>query len=146
MATLSSRQIEPTLRQLSDKVDKLENSPTGTIKTHAPIQDAIPSGSWVSTSSVVTLEKGSWIVVGQISFAANATGRRCIRLHHSKVGELVYTRVVSNAATGGNISRIQTVYPLDLELSQTTNITIQTYQDSGSPLTATSYIRAIRIA
>ena len=144
MGTLSSRQIEPTLRQLSDKVDKLENGPLGTIVRHDAVTETIPNNSWTTTESSLTLEKGTWIIFGHVSYVSNATGVRGIRLYHGFDGELAYTRVTSNAATGsGNTTRLQCSYPISF--SRNTTITIQTYQNSGSGLSATSYLRAIRI-
>lgn len=122
-----------------------------TVKGHeTPIGDVVPANktqniatgtSWVTTGCSVSLTQGVWVVVGSIEYAANATGRRGVEIYAN--GNMTHTQV--NVAAGSNATtRLVTAGILEINVASM-NVYIYGYQNSGSSLSQTTYMRAVRI-
>lgn len=101
-----------------------------------------PSGVWSDGFNSVELSAGSWIVQGSIYFPSNSTGKREIELMntgHSAYGQ----RTIENTVVG-DYTILSVTCPV--RLSSTTTMQVRGWQNSGSAMTITGYIYAIRVA
>lgn len=105
---------------------------------------SVAKSTWANIADVV-LAAGTWVVTGNVQFASNATGRRIIafttasspsatdnRQHRVEVG------AASGAETRLNLSCTKT-------FSSQTTLHFKAYQNSGSSLSTTGYVSAVRI-
>lgn len=102
------------------------------------------SGSWKSIGSV-TLTAGVWVVEYNATFNSNANGKRAVVLSTStdsagSTGEQRYGMVTQQAVSGmeTRMGHMRTI-----AYSGTFNLNV--YQDSGSAIWVTGFIRATRI-
>lgn len=117
------------------------SSAIGTEKTANKTQNIASGTSWLTTGCSLSLEAGSWIITASISYASNASGRRGVEFYST--GNFESSMVTTNAVDGG-VTRINT--SLAISLSSTLTISVYGFQTSGSSLSQTTYMRAVRIA
>lgn len=107
----------------------------------------LTSGTGKKVTSL-TLGAGTWIIVGHLSFASNASGHRagCISSTENTVGSSYaycgsfrIAAVSGGYATAGNCTTIVT-------LTGNSTYYLNAFQTSGGDLTATGCMRAVRIA
>lgn len=124
--------------------DGLTASNIGTIVA-ADASKSISSGTGTDICSV-TLDPGTWLIEGNVAFVSNGTGRRIADLSTGSgsvsAGVIAQTGVEVPAVSGG-YTALHTGW-FTKRTAQTT-IYLNAYQDSGGNLTATGYIRAMRI-
>lgn len=122
-------------------------NPIGTVVTE-DVSTAVScaSGSWKALGSL-TLAAGTWVVTYNASFATNDTGRRYLTISTTADGggtsaeqraAQLNATAISGAGTFMHGSRI-------FYLTGSTTIYMNCWQNSGGALTATGYIRAVRI-
>lgn len=110
--------------------------------TTASNTKSVASGTGTAICSV-TLEAGTWLIEGNVEFAANATGVRGANLH-------LTSGSTNNALTGHRVSAASSgttdlpVHWMTKRTAQTT-VYLNCYQDSGAALSVTGYLRAMRI-
>ena len=99
-----------------------------------------------TTIGNITLTAGVWVVKYNVIFANNATGRRAIVLSTSSdsAGSSAEQRV--GMASQMAVSGMGTVMCNDRIISTAGTYRLNVYQNSGSALNVTGYIRAVRIA
>jgi len=106
---------------------------------------SVASGTGTAICSV-TLEAGTWLIEGNVSFASSATGRRIADLATGSgtvsAGVIAQTGMEVPAVSGG-VTALHTGW-MTKRTAQTT-IYLNCYQDSGAALSVTGYIRAMRI-
>lgn len=93
---------------------------------------SISSSSWTNTGCSISCHAGIWIIVGKVQFASNNAGRRGVRMTNGGTTcdrSSIYLPVVAGSA--GNF-QAQSV--MLIELSSTSTIALQCYQNSGSAL------------
>lgn len=103
---------------------------------------SVASGTGTALCSV-TLEAGTWLIEGNVEFAASATGVRGANLH-------LTSGSTTNTLTGHRVSAASsgtTDLPVHWMTKRTAQSTIylNAYQSSGAALSVTGYIRAMRI-
>lgn len=94
----------------------------------------------------VTLDPGTWLIEGNVSYATNATGRRAIDLSTTSgdvSGATMWQTGVQVPAASGGVTALHTTW--QTKRTAQTTIYLNVYQDSGTALNATGYIRAMRI-
>ena len=131
-----------TLTLQGDITVEGHETPIGDVAPRANKTQNIATGtSWVTTGCSVSLTQGVWVVVGSIEYAANATGRRGVEIYAN--GNMTHTQV--NVAAGSNATtRLVTAGILEISAASM-NVYIYGYQNSGSSLSQTTYMRAVRI-
>jgi len=106
---------------------------------------SVASGTGTAICSV-TLEAGTWLIEGNLAFASNATGRRIADLATGSgsvtSGVIAQTGVEVPAVSGG-YTALHTTW--QTKRTAQTTVYLNAYQDSGGNLTATGYLRAMRI-
>jgi len=106
---------------------------------------SVSSGTGTAICSV-TLEAGTWVIEGNVRFAANATGARVIDLSNASgsvsAGVIAQTGVEVPAVSGG-YTALHTTW--QTKRTAQTTVYLNCYQDSGAALSVTGYIRAMRI-
>ena len=120
------------------------SSAIGTLVTAS---DTVSVASATGTAiTSVTLDAGTWLIEGNVSFAYNATGRRIADLATGSgtvsAGVIAQTGVEVPAVSGG-VTALHTGW-MTKRTAQTT-IYLNAYQTSGAALSVTGYIRAMRI-
>lgn len=116
-------------------------TPIGDVVSANKTKNIATGTSWVTTGCSVSLTQGIWVVVGSIEYAANATGRRGVEIYAN--GNMTHTQV--NVAAGSNATtRLVTAGILEISAASM-NVYIYGYQNSGSSLSQTTYMRAVRI-
>ena len=89
------------------------------------------------------------MLVGEASFAANATGARHLEWaisSPSQSGTRLMTRITRSATTGGFPTRIQTTDVVVVPDGELAEMQMNCYQNSGSALTVDYYWGYVRIA
>ena len=117
----------------------------GTVKS-ANGTVSVSSGTGTAICSV-TLEAGTWLIEGNLAFVSNGTGRRIADLataSGSVTAGVIAQTGVEVPATSGGYTALHTGWITTR--SSATTVYLNAYQDSGSSLSATGYIRAVRIA
>ncbi|HEX5010213.1 MAG TPA: hypothetical protein VFY71_07415 [Planctomycetota bacterium] len=84
-----------------------------------------------TTGRVRVVRAGTYSVIGQVRFAANATGVRLAALLQT---ESIKSVVIVQSATGGQVTTIQVVGLLSCRVGDT--LVMQAYQNSGGALNA----------
>ena len=116
----------------------------GTVVTKDCGSTATATSTGKSIGSV-SLAAGTWIVVGTAWFAANATGRRYVKLSPTSgdigTGQAFAALSPSGFSSGNPATTVVRV----VELSATTSIHLNVWQNSGGNLNAAGYIAALRI-
>ena len=87
---------------------------------------------------------GTWLVTGTAEFPANATGRRAVQLSETSAGDSIATQsrsIVAPANGGPTVAQFTFV----LDVTATKTYYLVGYQNSGSSLSTTGVIDAIRI-
>lgn len=118
------------------------STPIGTEKTANKTQNIESGTSWVTTGCSLSLEAGSWIVTGSVSYTSNTTGRRGIAIN--KGGTTLDSTMVLTNPTSNSVTKLVT--SLAVSLSSTTTVAVYGLQASGSALSQTTYMRAVRVA
>ena len=122
------------------------SSTVGTVQAANGSGTSLASGtSWVdlNADAKLTLSTGSWVVSGTVSFASNATGRRGVRFYGNSTAFSQGT-VITPPASGGT-TQLTTMLLITITAASS-DVYLQAFQNSGSALTTTSYLRAMRIA
>lgn len=100
---------------------------------------SIPSRT-LTTISTLTLQKGTYIIVGGFQFTASLSGTLCygtLATNATLIGTLV--RFDGNAGGGYNATTI-------VALGETSNIYLKAYQNSGNTVDASGvFLRAVKI-
>lgn len=106
---------------------------------------SVASGTGTAICSV-TLDPGTWLIEGNVAFVSNGTGRRIADIATGSgsvsAGVISQTGVEVPAVSGG-YTALHTGW-FTKRTAQTT-VYLNAYQDSGGNLTATGYLRAMRI-
>lgn len=116
------------------------NSTTGTAQT-------LTSGiTWtkIDSSEVTLPEAGIYMLVGANRFASNASGRRAIAWYNVTSSTRITRSIVIVPPVSGETTYIQTTYIA--EVTGSTKFALQSYQNSGSNLSTTSYVQVVRLA
>jgi len=114
---------------------------------HAGSNVKVPTSTYKSIASVQLAAGGTYILIGGVSFASNATGRRFTAMYTSETTPSdAYIRAtgVTVTAVNGAQTRLHTSW-IAAPPSNTT-MHLLGWQNSGGDLNATGYLRAIRIA
>ena len=96
----------------------------------------------------LTLDPGTWIIVGHLSFSSNASGHRagCITTTENTVGtSSAYCGSFRIATTGGSYTTVGNCTTI-VTISVSMTYYLNAWQNSGGDLNATGCMRAIRIA
>lgn len=109
---------------------------------------SVASGTGTAICSV-TLDPGTYIIEGNLAYLTNATGRRIATLSVT-AGNATSASILSQTgvevpATGGGYTALHTTW-MTKRTSPGNVVYLNAYQDSGSSLSVTGYIRAMRIA
>lgn len=116
--------------------------PIGTIVADNESVSLASNASSATAITSVSLAAGTWVIQGTVSFAANATGTRLITISPTSGSLQTSTTVqVSASSAGGTYLYSGTV----LELSAAGTAYLNARQNSGSALSTTGWIRAVRI-
>lgn len=102
--------------------------------------------STATEAEVVSLElsKGSWIVMFGAQFTANSSGRRTIKLRQASTDISGAQITVTSGMSGTNVF-LSSCCPIVIT-SATNYVRLRAEQNSGSQLSCSGYIRAMRIA
>lgn len=116
----------------------------GARSTSEPTSVSISSGSWVSNASV-TLDPGTYVILFGAVFAQNATGVRQVRFSSSQNSSTAQVRGSGGSANA--ISGNQTYVSGCTILTVTSSSTfyLNAYQNSGSSLSTSPWIRTVKI-
>ena len=109
---------------------------------------AVPTATWTSVASV-TLGPGVWVLVGTVSFASNATGRRTSGLSNNGTalsGAYLRMTGVSAAAVSGGATNEHTSFVTGKLTAASTTYHLVGWQNSGGDLNTTGYLRAVRVS
>lgn len=87
-----------------------------------------------NNSRITFTTAGHYIVIGDIEFAANATGVRVVGISHSSAGILAETEYAEVSAAGVSVLNVSTMYAM----SAADYVTIFAYQNSGGNLNVNS--------
>lgn len=115
----------------------------GTIPTRSTASSVSCATSTNKTICSISLAAGKWILIGTISYTTNATG---VRWNYLGTGTSTGTNAQTNVSTSACsntqtfIQNVQVYAP-----SSTTTYNLVGWQNSGSTLTCTGHIVAIRI-
>lgn len=134
---------------LSNKADKTSVNKIGTYKDSGEKSNTINSStSWQvpSTPATVSLEKGTWMIIGFASFASNANKRRGIRIYQTNntAGAVLDSNVLV-APNPDGLTNVQTTCIVQPTASTNTTFRVECIQYSGSSLTTTIRIQAVRL-
>ena len=107
---------------------------------------SVASGTGTAICSV-TLDAGVWSISGHVQFAANGTGLRNINLSTSSGSntDAVNAQTGARSPNCGSGNKVFLSTTWNTQRSATTTVYLNAYQDSGSSLSCTGYIRAVRI-
>lgn len=114
-------------------------SMTGTAQT-------LTSGTtWtkIDSSEVTLPEAGIYMLVGANRFASNASGRRAIAWYNATNSTRITRSIVILPPVSGETTYMQTTYIA--EVTGPTKFALQSYQNSGSSLSTTSYVQVVRL-
>lgn len=107
---------------------------------------SIASGSdWHDTSCVIEFEPGSYIITEYASFGANTAGVRAMRIYSNTSDVSVGASQIQQTAitaSGWGVMMSGTVL---ITVDSPRKYTLQVRQTSGSTLTVTTYLRALRL-
>lgn len=116
----------------------------GTISNDAASSVSVANNAWTEVASI-TLDKGTYIITGYCQFASSATGVRRILISTTSAGTTMFTRgAVSSGNASNGVPSDETCVVL-VELSASTTLYMNAYQNSGSSLTAYPSLSAMRI-
>lgn len=116
--------------------------PIGTVVSDSESVSLASSNSATGIVSV-SLPAGTWVIQGNVSFAANATGQRLVNISTtSGTVQTTNDTVQVNASSGGG-TYLHTGYIV--EHSAMTTYYLNARQSSGSALTTQGWLRAVRI-
>ena len=117
---------------------------TGSVISDSPSSSSLASGSYVSKANV-TLPAGTWVVTFGCAFSTNSTGYRKIVLSATQNSSTNYQR--GSNASANALSGEYTFMGNTAVIVLTTNTTLylNSFQNSGSSLTAYPYIKAVKI-
>lgn len=111
---------------------------TGTWSVTNSSETNVPSANLTP----LTLTPGVWIVYAQAEFSSNATGRRFIEITTSISGVISRSAVSQNAVSGSSTRLLTTTY---LALTNTQDVTIRVFQNSGSARSTDFHLAGVRI-
>jgi hypothetical protein len=116
----------------------------GLLKIDSPSASSLSNNSWVSKASVF-LENGVWIINAGCAFPSNTTGRRGVIISASQNSSSNLGRGTSNyvAPVSGDYTYAQISAPVELTSSYT--VYLNCFQNSGSAMSVSPWIRAVRI-
>jgi hypothetical protein len=87
---------------------------------------------------------GTWLVTGTAEFPSNATGRRAVQLSDTSGGDALSTQARSLVAPVNGAPTVAQ-FTFVLEVTATKTYYLVGYQNSGSALSTTGVINAVRI-
>lgn len=120
-------------------------SPIGTTVFNSASSVSLADDTATALTSV-TLAAGVWVVAGNASFAANATGIRTIDISATSgsiSGSVLATTGVQVNASGSGLTALHTDHVI--EVSSQTTYYLNVRQTSGGALTSSGHLRAVRI-
>lgn len=106
---------------------------------------SIQSGSWTSVSSV-QLESGIYVIVFGCSFAQNSTGIRRVNISENQNSSNAQVRGASSSFPAINGAPTYASATTILTISNDTTLYVNAYQSSGSSLSVTPWIRAVKLS
>lgn len=117
---------------------------TGAVTIVEPTSSSLTNGSWVSKANVY-LEKGTWLISAGCAFASNTTGRRgvCVSATQNSSNNIGRGTASYAAPVSGAYTYAQVCAPVVLSSPYT--VYVNCYQNSGSSLSVSPWIRAVRI-
>lgn len=130
--------IDTAIGSLRESVSQIGDRKISDLSSSQPI-----ANSTSTALGSISLEAGVWIVVANAWFASNSTGHRYVRLSdvsgNANAGEGCSS---SSAMASGNLS-LCAVRTFDL--SSTTSIYLNVWQNSGIMLNCGGFITAVRV-
>ena len=100
-----------------------------------------------SGKSRVSIPAGTWIVVVSVSFASSATGRRVAIFTSSSTGtSYAYNATASEMVAAVNGGPTKITFTTTVSVSAATPYYLRVWQNSGSALNVSGYVRLTRIA
>lgn len=121
------------------------SSPMGYVNGNSGSASISTGSSPVKLSANISLTAGTYILIGEASFAANATGVRHLAWSSSEGGSRLVTRVTRNASSGGFATRIQVSDIWSIDEGATRTLYLECYQNSGATLAVDYYWQYVRI-
>ena len=119
-------------------------SMTGSTLSDSPNSETVASGSWKTVASM-SVPAGVWLVFNTALFPANATGRRLITVSSTADSGNAYLLMLGDnrmaMSSGDTMCKSQSI----ITLSASTTLYLNVFQDSGSSLSVTGRMQAIRI-
>ena len=97
--------------------------------------------------NAVTLDAGTWILIGNVVFPANANGSRCVEWRQGTETSIGSSRVIVGAASSGFATRVQSI--AIVTLAAQTNMYLYGYMHTGTAgttVTVPCRYQVIRIA
>lgn len=125
---------------LRPMVEDLVNVPS----SNNPNAVNVATGTDTTVANTGTLTRGTYLLLGEATFASNATGRRVLFFSTTTNGSAVdrYAQVTHQAANGAT-TQIQLFYIT--RITSNTTYYLRAYQASGSTLSTTAGIRALKL-
>ena len=114
-----------------------------TTDNNAPGAQTCNSGVWKSVATITSLPAGKYLLIGSVNIDANSNGNRYADISTAVDGNPIsrHAYVASKNASGK--TALQMVCPINISSATTYHLNV--YQDSGSQLSATGALTAIKI-
>lgn len=103
----------------------------------------ISSTTYPNNASISLTDAGIYMLIGNVAFSSNASGRRGIRWYDTTGSTAIVRSQQVFAPASGAISYLQTICVV--EISSANTYTLQAYQNSGSQLNVTPYLNMVRL-
>ena len=123
-------------------VNGIAFDPVGTVLSETDTTDV--STSTNTDVASITLTAGTWLVNARLQFASNSTGRRAAKLSTTSVDSSNVISTDARNAVDGGATNIQTERLF--ALSSQSTVYLIGWQNSGSTLSCTGDIQAVRLA
>ena len=122
-----------------------------TQNTDLGTKENVATATWTevlgSGKSRVSIPAGTWIVVVSVSFASSATGRRVAIFTSSSTGtSYAYNATASEMVAAVNGGPTKITFTTTVSVSAATPYYLRVWQNSGSALNVSGYVRLTRIA
>lgn len=131
--------------EVNERLTEVSNALSNHVVTDSGDLEAVSvvSGTSLTNLASVTLNKGTYILIGLAGFASNTTGRRGLAWGSQDYSYYGVSLVVEAPASGGN-TRLQTILPMAVA-EDGYQMNLNCYQTSGSDMNVTSRYRILKL-
>lgn len=121
-----------------------EAAVVGAVTDNTPSAFSIPNNAWTELASI-TLDAGTYIIVGYCNYTSNATGHRRIVCSTTSGANTQFVRGALSSGNALNGMASDENFTVIATLSATTTLYLNGYQNSGGSLSVNPRLTAMRI-